>query len=91
MNENNFFVVLRRHNLNTQLDDCSMQDFVSIYDHAEAIKNNWVDKNGERVWIVPSQHETQSTFVWGFVDMDQAISFYNVLLKNELDICVKEV
>lgn len=89
--ENNYFVVLQRYNPGTCLENRAMQDAISIYDREEAIQNNWIDENGNRIWVVPSQNERSHTFVWGFIDLERAVNFYDILQKNELGICVEEV
>lgn len=88
--ENEYFVVLRRTALKNIDNNKEMMELISIYDRAEALAGNWIDEDGSRVWIVPSQEERMYTFVWGFLDMDSAIEFYEVLKKNELGIRVEE-
>lgn len=62
------------------------KDIVNIFDYNEAIERNWIDKNGNRIWVVPTEDELSSTFVWEFDNFDDAINFAIVLSKNELGI-----
>lgn len=81
--ENKYFVVLRRLFMD--------EDVISIFEKEEAIKRGWIAENGDRVWVVPPQEEKTITFVWGFVNIDAAITFYECLQKNELGITCREV
>lgn len=79
-----YYVVLRRlfHE----------EDIISIYDRGEAIRRNWIDGDGNRVWVVPAKNEMTPTFVWKFFSLDDAVRFYEVLRTAEIGgIPVKEV
>jgi hypothetical protein len=77
-----YYVVLRRM--------FKEKDIVSIYDFDGAVKSNWIDKNGKRIWVVPTKDESTITFVWGFNSIDDAIKFYETLLGNEIGIeCIE--
>lgn len=76
-----YYVVLRRF--------MKREDVVSLYDEHEAIKRGWVNKNGERVWAVPTEKEFTPTFVWKFDDIDHAIVFFE-LIRSEIGIKCSE-
>ena len=78
-----YYVVLRRL--------MKEEDVISIHSFDEAVSCNWIDGNGERVWVVPPQNEFTTTFVWGFNSLDLAIDFYDVLQKNEVGMPCKEI
>lgn len=78
-----YYVVLRRF--------YQQKDIVSIYDFDEAVKGNWIDGNGNRVWVVPPEHEKTITFVWGFDSLSNAVLFYDALAHNELGIECSEI
>ncbi len=87
MNLKNYYVVLRRW--------FQKEDLISIQDASEAIECNWIDENGNRVWVVPPEDEKTITFVWGFNDLDEAIQFYEALRLNEVgmkpsEVCIPE-
>ena len=77
-----YYVVLRRM--------FRKYEVISIYDRAEAMCHNWIDQNGNRVWVVPAEEEFTPTFVWGFSDLDQAVRFYEILRTAEIGIPVEE-
>ena len=78
-----YFVVLRRL--------FQEKEVISIYDKEEAIAGNWIQADGERVWVVPPTEEKTITFVWAFNDLDVAVMFYECLQHNELGIKCEEV
>ena len=78
-----YYVVLRRY--------MKEEDLISIYSFEEAVKGNWITEEGDRVWVVPPEHEYTATFVWGFEDLDVAVMFYESLRAQELGIKVREV
>jgi hypothetical protein len=78
-----YYVVLRRY--------LKEKDIISIYDFNEAVKRNWIDSNGNRVWVVPTAHEFTPTFVWGFDSLSNAVLFYDALAHNELGIECSEI
>ena len=67
------------------------KEIISIYDFDGAVKNNWIDSNGNRIWVVPPKDEATITFVWGFDSIDIAITFYESLLGNEIGIECQEI
>ena len=73
-----YYVVLRRLFME--------KDIISIYDFNEAVKENWINSNGNRIWVVPPKDERTATFVWGFHSLNTAVIFYESLLHNELGI-----
>ncbi len=65
--------------------DGVVEEHVNIWTAAEAREHNWIDENGERVWVVPAKSEMYAhTFVWGFDNEDEAIAFYEALTTKEL-------
>lgn len=82
----NIFVVLVRSCCFSSTKES--EDYVHILSREEAIKNGWIDSDGERVWVVPPKNEYSHTFVWGFKDENNAIAFYENLTSKELGIKV---
>ncbi len=78
-----YYVVLRRL--------YKTEDIISIYDFDEAVKGNWIDSNGNRVWVMPPELEKTITFVWGFDCLSTAVTFYDALAHNELGIECSEI
>ena len=78
-----YYVVMRRL--------YQQEDIISIYDFNEAVKGNWIDSNGNRVWVMPPELEKTVTFVWGFDCLSTAVVFYDALLHNELGIKCSEI
>lgn len=83
-----FYVVLRRvkDNVINRSFKVYDKDYVTLFDFEEARRHNWVDENGDRVWVVPAEEERIPTFVWGFDDLEQAMLFYDLMRQNELGI-----
>lgn len=78
----NYYVVLQRL---TKVG-CHEEDIVSIYDEAEAFKHEWIDQNGNRIWVVPPTEETSPTFVWKFPEFTRALVFFDTLRSAEIGI-----
>ena len=66
------------------------EDFISIFDFEGAVKANWIDENGNRVWVVPANEETSITAVYGFDDLDKAVEFYDALVHAVVGIKANE-
>lgn len=78
-----YYVVLRRL--------FQTEDIISIHDFDEAVEMHWIDRKGNRIWMVPADEETTITFVWGFNSASIAVMFYESLLHNELGIKCSEI
>ncbi len=79
-----YYVILTR---DTRFDDTRTPspDHVRLMDAEEAIRHNWVDKAGNRIWVVEPKYENQYiTFVWGFDSYDEAELFFNVMKTQEI-------
>lgn len=66
------------------------EDFVNIFDFEDAVKLRWIDKNGNRIWVVPPEEEKSITSVYGFNSLDKAVAFYDALAHAEIGIKVTE-
>jgi cell division septal protein FtsQ len=65
--------------------DGKVEEYVNIWTFEEARQHNWIDENGERVWVLPAESERYAhTFVWAFDNEDEAIAFYEALTTKEL-------
>ena len=65
--------------------DGKVEEYVNIWTFEEARQHNWIDENGERVWVLPAESERYAhTFVWAFDNEDEAIAFYDALTTKEL-------
>ncbi len=71
-----YYVVMRRY---------EGEMYIFIYTFDEAKKNNWIDENGNRIWVLPPEEEKSPTYVFGFDILDMAIDFYTTLERNTLD------
>lgn len=86
MNKKAYYVVMRRLFADSAINFMNeIQDQIFIYDFAEALEANWIDENGDRIWVVDPDYEGRCiTFVYGFDDLTKAINFYEALSLNEL-------
>ena len=65
--------------------DGNVEEYINIWSEEEVRQHNWIDENGERIWVLPAKSERYAhTFVWAFDDMDAAIAFYEALTTKEL-------
>lgn len=65
--------------------DGKVEEYVNIWTFEEARQHNWIDEDGERVWVLPAESERYAhTFVWAFDNEDEAIAFYEALTTKEL-------
>lgn len=65
--------------------DGKVEEYVNIFSRDDAIKNNWIDEDGNRIWVLPVENEAYAhTFVWEFDDIDSAVAFYEALTTKEL-------
>lgn len=81
-----YYVVMERIFTDSAINSVGrIHDKVMIFDYAEALALNWIDENGERVWILEPDHEGRCiTFVYGFHDLTEAVNFCETLTNNEL-------
>lgn len=92
-----FYVLMRRVFTEYALNEAEKEqflrngryyDFVRIMTPEEAINSQWIDGDGNRIWISNPCDETSPTFVWGFNNEDDAINFA-CSLKQEIGIKVE--
>lgn len=88
MNKKAYYVVMCRVFANSAINtDGKIHDKIMIFDFAEALERNWIDENGERVWVLDPDYEGRCiTFVYGFDNLTEAVNFYEALSHNELGI-----
>lgn len=86
MNKKAYYVVMCRVFANSAINmECKIHDKIMIFDFTEAVERNWIDENGQRVWVVDPDYEGRCiTFVYGFDDLTEAVNFYETLSNNEL-------
>lgn len=86
-----YYVVLRRIMAESSINGSKeVYDAVQIYDFSDAVNANWIDENGNRVWIFGANEERRCvSFVYGFDDIDEAINFCEAIQKNEIGIQTK--
>ena len=65
-------------------EKCVAKEYISIHSFEDAVQCNWINEEGERVWVVPAHEEKMITSVWGFESLDDAISFHAVLMSNQI-------
>lgn len=51
-------------------------DMISLYTEDEAKAGNWIDANGDRIWVVPADSERMITGVFRFDELDDALAFH---------------
>lgn len=88
---NKYFVIFNRHYGALHVNQYGAgflpkeaEDNVMIMDREEAIRNNWIDKDGSRVWVEPVGEERGTvTFVFGFQTLAEACVFHDSI-RNEV-------
>lgn len=60
------------------------EEYVHFLNFKEAVKNKWIDENGNRIWISPPDEELSTTSVYGFDDLRKAMEFYDTLVNNQI-------
>lgn len=87
-----YYVVVRRF---LQLLDENAKEakiIIELMQRQEAISKNWIDQNGDRIWVVPPREEKNlTTSVFGFKSLESAINFYNTFLENGVGILAEEL
>lgn len=83
-----YYVVLERIFSDSAINSTGeIYDKAMIYDFAEALDRNWIDEDGNRVWVLKPDYEGRCiTFVYGFNDLTEAVNFCEALTNNELGI-----
>ena len=64
------------------------EDIINLYTFDEAVENQWVDKDGKRIWYwgQNASNEVHPTFVFGFDNLDEAVQFADNLKQREIGI-----
>lgn len=78
-----YYVVLQRHNHNAFYND--VVETVHLFNFKEAVEHRWIDDDGNRIWIVSPEYEEHChSFIYGFNDLDEAVSFAEILINNQI-------
>ena len=67
------------------------EETVFLFDKEEALKNNWINSEGNRIWVEPPEEErtrTSVTSVYGFDDLNKATEFWTMLSENQIGMTV---
>lgn len=85
----NFYVVQLKTTVMN--NEGKREEFVNLLTFEEAVKKKWIDKNGNRVWVVsPEDERVTITAVYGFNLLEKAILFYDILCNNQIGMKVTE-